>query len=203
MLHTTKAATATTTELGEFTALAATWSVDRQGDEIKRGAFGATIKRWRESGKRLPVHWDHSGEATNVIGSIDPASMRETKDGLLVKGRLDLEGSETAKAAWRAMREGSMSLSFGYLTTNEHKGADGVNVLTGIDLFEVSIVPAPANDQTRILAMKNAESPMDLGFTMPTSAEIRARVKAMEREEKAEKARTKAAMPIKTATFEV
>jgi hypothetical protein len=29
--------------------------------------------------------------------------------------------------------------------------------ITGLDLFEVSIVPAPANDQTRVISMKGAD----------------------------------------------
>jgi hypothetical protein len=56
------------------------------------------------------------------------------------------------------MKNGSMSLSFGYLVTRETKGADGANELHEIDLFEVSIVPAPANPDTRILSMKSVEA---------------------------------------------
>lgn len=50
MQNLTKAATVTATDEGEFTAIAAAWSVDRVRDQIVRGAFAATIKRWRASG---------------------------------------------------------------------------------------------------------------------------------------------------------
>jgi hypothetical protein len=55
MEHTTKAATATvTTDEGMFTAIAAAYTVDRQNDQIVRGAFANTIERWRASGKNSP-----------------------------------------------------------------------------------------------------------------------------------------------------
>jgi hypothetical protein len=52
-----------TTELGEFSAIAAAYSVDHQGDEIVPGAFAKTIDAWRESGKQIPLHWNHRATA--------------------------------------------------------------------------------------------------------------------------------------------
>jgi HK97 family phage prohead protease len=159
MQHTVKAATVTaTSDLGEFTAIAAAYTLDRDGDEIIFGAFGNSIKKWRQSGKRIPLHWNHSGEASDIIGSVDPAKLREVKGtGLEASGRLDLEESETAREAWRSMKDGRMSLSFGYLVVLQSKRKDGVNELHELDLFEISIVPVPANPDTRVLSMKSAE----------------------------------------------
>lgn len=155
----TKAATVTaTTELGEFTAIAAAYSVDRVGDQIVKGAFEASIGRWQKSGKRVPLHWDHKGDAHNIIGSIDPATMQEVDDGLQVSGKVDINESDTAKEAWRSMKNGTMSLSFGYMVTKAHERKDGVIELREIDLFEVSIVPVPANPDTRILSLKSADA---------------------------------------------
>jgi uncharacterized protein len=155
----TKAATVTaTTELGEFTAIAAAYSVDRVGDQIVKGAFEGTIGRWQQSGKRVPLHWDHKGDAHNIIGWIDPATMQEVDTGLQVSGKVDIDQSETAKEAWRSMKNGSMSLSFGYLVSKSQKRKDGITELREIDLFEISIVPVPANPDTRILSMKSADA---------------------------------------------
>jgi len=155
--HAIKAATVTATEQGEFTAIAAAYTVDRVKDQIIRGAFNATIERWRASGKRVPLHWDHRGEAANVIGSVDPHSMRETAEGLQVSGRLDIDSSDTAREAWRSMKNGTMSLSFGYITTKRRKRSDGINELQELDLFEISIAPQPANPDTRVVAMKSLD----------------------------------------------
>jgi HK97 family phage prohead protease len=158
----------TITDLGEFSAIAATWSVDRDGEQIVRGAFARTITKWQASGKRLPLHWNHSGEAANVIGAVDASSMRETGDGLYIEGKLDLERSEVAREAWRSMRNDAVSLSFGFLAQKQRDRADGVRELVELDLYEVSIVPAPSNADTKFLELKAVtalSSVPDLGLS--------------------------------------
>jgi HK97 family phage prohead protease len=74
-------------------------------DRIVPGAFRRTIARWRASGKKIPVHWNHGPDAKDVIGSIDPVTTREIPgEGLYVAGRLDLQGSHVAREAWRSMK---------------------------------------------------------------------------------------------------
>ena len=153
--HITLEAKATATDQGEFVALAAAYSVDRVGDRIVPGAFSKTIAHWRDSGKSIPLHWNHQGEPEDIIGAVDPATVEETKDGLRVAGKLDLSGTK-AKEAWRAMKTGSMSLSFGYMVVSEKQAKDA-NELHEIDLFEVSVVPGPANADTRFLSLKSIE----------------------------------------------
>lgn len=156
-----KAGATVTSELGEFSAIAAAYSVDRVKDRIVPGAFGATIGQWQQSGKRIPLHWNHEGDAKSIIGSIDPVTMRETTDGLYVEGKVDLEESETAREAWRSMKNGAMSLSFGYMNGKSRKVAGGVTELLAIDLFEISIVPIPANPDTRVLSLKTAAQQLE------------------------------------------
>lgn len=152
-----KAAATATTDLGEFTAIAAAYTVDRVNDRIIPGAFKNTITSWQESGKSIPVHWNHEGDPKSIIGSINPASMIETDAGLYVEGKLDLDGSDIAREAWRSMKNNTMSLSFGYLVEKSRKATNGVTDLLEIDLFEISIVPAPANADTRVLSLKSAD----------------------------------------------
>jgi hypothetical protein len=148
-----------TTELGEFSAIAAAYSVDHQGDEIVPGAFAKTIDAWRESGKQIPLHWNHRARAEDIIGSVNPASMREIREGLYVRGRLDLDGSAVAREAWRSMKASALSLSFGYNAPGSRMRKDGIRELTEIDLFEISVVPSPANPDTRFLELKSADRP--------------------------------------------
>jgi HK97 family phage prohead protease len=152
-----KTASRVTTDLGEFSALAATWSQDRDGDQIIRGAFRTSIERWRSSAKRIPLHWNHSADPRDIIGSVEPGSMRETAEGLFVRGRLDLEHSEVAREVWPRMKDNAVSLSFGYLATDTFKRADGIQELRELDLYEISIVSAPANPDTRILSVKSTD----------------------------------------------
>jgi HK97 family phage prohead protease len=155
---TIKAATRVSTDLGEFSALAAAWSQDRDGDQIVRGAFAASIARWQSSGKQVPLHYNHSPVPKDIIGSVDPGSMRETREGLFVRGKLDLQNSEVARDVWKLVKNNVVSLSFGYLTTDTYKRADGIQELRELDLYEISLTPAPANPDTRILSFKSTDS---------------------------------------------
>jgi Escherichia/Staphylococcus phage prohead protease len=167
-----KASVEQITDLGEFTAVAATYDVDRDNDRIVPGAFRRTIARWRRSGKKVPLHWNHSGRAADIIGVVD--TMREIPgEGLYVSGRLDLRESVVAREAWRSMKAGALALSFGYRATKTRKRADGVQELVEIDLFEISVVPGPANPATRFLALKDG-SP-----STPTDVELRAMAKRL------------------------
>jgi HK97 family phage prohead protease len=154
---TIKAAARVSTDLGEFSALAAAWSHDRDGDQIVRGAFASSIERWQASGKRVPLHYNHSANPKHIIGWVDPASMREIREGLFVRGKLDLENSEVARDVWQLVKNNTISLSFGYLVTDASKRADGIQELREIDLFEVSLTPAPANPDTRVLSFKSTD----------------------------------------------
>lgn len=62
-------------ELGVFEAVVSAWSEDRMGDVILPGAYDKTIRAWRESGKWLPLLFEHS---TKSVGEIDPESLRST-----------------------------------------------------------------------------------------------------------------------------
>jgi hypothetical protein len=121
-----KAAVTEATDLGQFSAIAAAYSVDRQNERIRPGAFAATIEAWKASGKVIPLQWNHETGAESIIGSIDPATMRETDDGLYVEGQLDLKDSELAREAWRSLKRNRIGLSFGFLTTDAGQRDDGV-----------------------------------------------------------------------------
>jgi HK97 family phage prohead protease len=158
--HKTVTATSrVSTDLGEFTALAAAWSRDRQGDQIVRGAFAHTIKAWQDRNRPIPLHWAHKGDAEYIIGRADPDSLREIAEGLYVKGKLDLDGSDMAREAWRLVKARNVALSFGYLVTDAVKRADGIQELRELDLYEISLTPAPANPDTRILSFKSTDPP--------------------------------------------
>jgi HK97 family phage prohead protease len=159
MEHLAVKAAVTETEQGSFSAIAAAWTRDRTNERIVRGAFRDTIQRWKDAGRDVPLVWDHSRNAHDIIGSIDSSSMQEQAAGLYVEGRLDLEDSELAREAWRSVKRGRVSLSFGYLTEGEREGRDGIKELTQLDLMEVTLTSVPANADARILGFKSEPSP--------------------------------------------
>lgn len=153
---------ATITDQGVFSAIAAAWSVDRMQERIIPGAFANTIERWKSSGKMIPLHWDHKGDADQIIGYIDPSQLSEQEAGLYVEGKLDLEDSDVAREAWRSMRNGAVGLSFGYLVLNATKSeaGDDITDLNELDVFEFTITPAPVNPDTKVLSMKSVTVPI-------------------------------------------
>jgi hypothetical protein len=145
---------------GEFTGLASTFGgePDWQGDVVQRGAFLESIDRWRKLGDLPPVGLNHNySSASSRIGKL--TSMQEIPEGLLVSGRLNLK-SQAALDAYEALLTGALdAMSIGYAILEQRKRADGVNVLTKLDLIEVSFVPVPANPRARVLSVKSAAAP--------------------------------------------
>jgi HK97 family phage prohead protease len=160
MQHKTVAAQATRADRGHFSAIAACWTLDRANEQIQPGAFKRTIDRWQRSMRQIPLHYEHKSDPAFVIGTVSPASMRETREGLFCEGKLGLDESEVAREVWRSMKADALALSFGFLTVKSFDRADGVRELIEIDLFEVSVTPAPMNDDTRFLSLKAMAPPV-------------------------------------------
>jgi hypothetical protein len=74
-----------------------------------------------------------------------------------VRGKLDLNNSDVARDVWKLVKSNVVSLSFGYLATDTFKRADGIQELRELDLFEISLTPAPANPDPRILSFKSTD----------------------------------------------
>jgi HK97 family phage prohead protease len=85
-----------------------------------------------------------------VLGSLAARRRRWKKAGLTRALDPTLRGVVGA----RALPEGAIGLSFGYLVTKSHPEGD-VRVLDEVDLFEVSLTPSPMNADTRVLSMKS------------------------------------------------
>jgi HK97 family phage prohead protease len=142
--------TETDQDQGTFTALVSAWSVDRQGDVIDRHAFDRTIEAWQQSGKRLPLLFEHS---TEEIGSIDPFSIYPTEEGLVVSGEID-RSTEHGRQVWRSIKRNSAAFSIGYMSEDRPRRGGGRRLLE-IDLLEITATSKPAHPATRALSWKS------------------------------------------------
>lgn len=140
----------------EITAYASVFGViDSYGDIVHRGAFTQTLKERLPKGliKYLGFHRD-------VIGKL--AHAEEDSTGLLTVGRISKTraGDEVLELA----RDGALThMSFGYEAikwdTSESAVGDGrIRNLREVKLLEVSPVDFPANEEARILSVKDAFS---------------------------------------------
>ena len=134
-------------ETGTITGIA--WpfgSADKVGDIITKGAFNLSAV------SDLPMLLGHDPD--QPIGLWE--ELKETDEGLQVKGQLFIDESKRARAV-RGMIKGGLigGLSIGFTTKAASKR--GVNrVITALDLKEISVVRNPAHPRARITSAKDA-----------------------------------------------
>ena len=155
---------------GEFEGYGSVFGVeDSYSDVVVRGAFAATLEKWKAKGRLPAMLWQHN--MSEPIGIY--TEMREDDVGLYVKGRLLIDADPLAKRAHAHMKAGSLSgMSIGYMLDDyEYDKEKGVWILKAIDLWEVSLVTFPANDDARITDVKSL---LARGETPPPSKVERA-----------------------------
>ena len=144
---------------GQFTAYASVFgNEDSFGDTVVKGAFTDTLAEWAASGDSIPVLWGHdSFDPFSNIGSAVTAV--EDDHGLLVTGQLDLEAPKAAQVyrLLKGRRVTQMSFAYdvidgGPVTTDGNTTFE----LRKLKLYEVSVVPLGANQETEVLAVKAA-----------------------------------------------
>lgn len=146
-------------EDGQFEAYASVFgNIDSYGDVVQPGAFADSLKEWADSGLLLPVLFGHNmNDPEFNIGHV--ISAVEDEKGLRVRAQLDLE-TPKGLATYRLLKGRRISqMSFAYDVLDGSWGEkDGVDVynLHKLKLYEVSVVPIGANQETEVLAVKAA-----------------------------------------------
>lgn len=145
---------------GEFIGYASIFgNVDSYGEAVAKGAFEKTLKEWADSDGVLPVLWGHNmSDPDYNVGHV--LSAVEDERGLKVHARIDMD-SPKGPQVYRLLkggRVGQMSFAFDVITASEVKGESGPGHLSleELKLYEVSVVPIGANQETEILAVKSA-----------------------------------------------
>ena len=155
---------------GEFEGYGSVFGVkDSYSDIIVPGAFTKSLAAWQEKGRMPALLWQHN--MSEPIGIY--TEMREDETGLYLKGRLLIDDDPLAKRAHAHMKAGSLSgLSIGYILNDYAWDSDkNAFILKDIDLWEVSLVTFPANDEARITDVKSL---LARGETPPPSKVERA-----------------------------
>ena len=129
-------------------------NVDSYNEVVAPGAFTESLQATRAKGRTFPVLWQHrSGEP---IGNWDIDSLKEDSHGLFGEGQLWLDEAPYAKVAYRGMQAKAITgLSIGYYVREDSfDEKTRIRTLKRLDLVEISVVTAPANDDARIDAVK-------------------------------------------------
>lgn len=148
-------------ESGEFEGYGSVFGVkDSYDDIVVPGAFTSSLAAWKAKNALPSMLWQH--QIAEPIGVY--TEMREDDVGLFVKGRLLIDDDPLARRAHAHMKAGSLTgLSIGYILKDwEYDRTKEAFLLKDIDLWEVSPVTFPSNDEARVSDVKSAFARGDL-----------------------------------------
>lgn len=147
-------------ELGGISGFFSTYdkTPDSYGDIIEPGAFTETIKKREESGHPFPLCFNHDFSA--VIGAVD--SVKDTEHGPFIEAHfLDTQQAQDVRKMLQSGAIYQFSFAYDVLDArqpNEAEKKDGVeNVLTKLEVFEISVVTVPANQNAVATEVKAME----------------------------------------------
>lgn len=135
---------------------------DSYGDVVAPGAFTDTIKAREESGHPFPLCWNH--DLDQIIGAVD--KIEDTEKGPYMTASFFDTPLAQEK---RAIVKSGVVYQFSFAYSIEDEGAveleDGTkaNELRKLDLFEVSIVPIPANPRAEMTEIKSEDPEIKSG----------------------------------------
>lgn len=128
---------------------------DSYGDVIAKGAFDKTIKARKDSGHPFPLCWNH--DLDQIIGSVEPDNIKETDKGpLMTASFFDTLLAQEKREIVKSGVVYQFSFAYDIIDQAEVTLEDGrkANELREIDLFEISIVPIPANQNAVMTEVK-------------------------------------------------
>lgn len=128
-------------------------NVDSYGDIVVKGAFSKFLSELERTGKKISVYYGHNMEDPRAnIGVV--TELEEQDHGLWFKAQLDLSGDTYGRIVYEQLKDGRLdSMSFGYSIVDAAPTQGGYE-LRELKLFEVSVVPIPANDQALVTSVK-------------------------------------------------
>lgn len=142
-------------EDGLFSGYASVFNVqDHHEDIIAPNAFKKSLEQWQAKGTFPKLLWQH--DQRQPIGVLH--EIREDDYGLFVKGQLllDLQQAREAYALLKAGVINEMSIGFKPIKTRRY-GAKRIRHIEEIDLHEISLVTFAANENAKVMTVKEFE----------------------------------------------
>lgn len=142
------------TEKGAFAGYGSVYdNLDFYNEKIAPGAFAESLRKWESKGRLPPILWQHDWRSP--IGPFQ--KMAEDTKGLYVEGKLLIDEVPKANEARALLKANAISgLSVGIdVVVDEFDRDSGIITLKQCDLWEVSIVTFPANEEALVDAVKS------------------------------------------------
>lgn len=147
-------------EAGKISGFFSTYdkTPDSYGDIIEPGAFTGTIERRKATGHPFPLCFNHDFSA--VIGAIE--NIEEKENGPYIEGGfLDTQLAQDVRKMCLSGAIWQFSFAYEVLKrrepTEEEKKAGITNVLQELEVFEISVVTVPANQNAVATEVKSIE----------------------------------------------
>lgn len=145
---------------GSLEGYASTWirQPDSYGDVVKEGAFTRTLKERWNGGKGIPLLWAH--QMDSLASYIGKADADEDDKGLhFVATFDDTPEAQRVRGLYKDGRLSKFSFAFDVRDNGTVTLEDGTkaNELRDLDLFEISCVCVPANDDAGVVAVKSED----------------------------------------------
>lgn len=142
---------------GSIEGYASTWirTPDSYGDVVKEGAFTKTLKERWNGGKGIPFLWAH--QMDNLKSFIGTAEADEDNKGLhFIAVFDDTEEAQKVRQLYKDGRLRKFSFAYDVKDAGTVTLEDGTkaNELRELDLYEISAVTVPANDDAGIIDVK-------------------------------------------------
>ena len=142
----------------EVSFYASTWTQtpDSYGDIVAPGAFTDTLAEWKSSGNVLPVLYGHRADdpTYNVAGTTQAT---EDDHGLLIRATFDeTPMAEQVYQLVKSKRLAQASFAYDVQASAPVTLEGGVEAteLQKLKLYEVSLVPVGANQDTSVVGVK-------------------------------------------------
>ena len=145
-------------ENGIVEGYASTWTKtpDSYGDIVIKGAFTETLKKRKATGHPFPLCFNHDFD--QIIGAVFEAE----EDDIGLKIKASFLNTPAAQEKRELVKEGIVwQFSFAYSVlgfekpTEDERQRGVYQKLTKLDLYEVSLVPVPANQTAIVTEVKN------------------------------------------------
>lgn len=125
-------------------------NVDCYRESVVKGAFSKSLKKHQQDNNPVLMLWQHSWQ--DPIGVWK--ELKEDDRGLYGVGEINLD-VQKGREAYSLMKQRALTgLSIGYKEVKYTDNAE-VRLLEEIDLYEISPVTFPANEEARISAVKS------------------------------------------------
>ena len=142
---------------GIIEGYASTWirKADSWGDVVAKGAFTRTLKERWNGGKGIPFLWSHKMDDLKAF--IGTATAEEDEKGLHFIAELDsTEEAQKVRQLYKDGRLRKFSFAYDVIKSGQVTMDDGAkaNELQELDLYEISAVTVPANDDAGVIDVK-------------------------------------------------